>query len=125
MEKVLAVDNNVDIQVDLACTIVDCLSSPQTTVSYGAVKCLKRFQSTVTLSSHPILSKLLGTVAMDSKIRARVYDVSYLLIYCSFIKMLNMLGSKTISSFYKFVIRMSTDFNSLGQVSRCFSDDQF
>jgi len=76
----LANDNNVDIQVDLACTIVDCLTSSDMTVSYNAVKCLKRFQSVETLSSIPILSKLQTIMAVDAKIRTRVYDVSYLLI---------------------------------------------
>lgn len=76
----LAIDNNVDIQVDLACTIVDCLTSSDMTVSYNAVKCLKRFQSVETLSSIPILSKLQTIMAVDAKIRTRVYDVSYLLI---------------------------------------------
>jgi len=76
----LANDNNVDIQVDLACTMVDCLTSSDMTVSYNAVKCLKRFQSVETLSSIPILSKLQTIMAMNAKIRTRVYDVSYLLI---------------------------------------------
>jgi len=76
----LATDNNVDIQVDLACTIVDCLTSSDMSVSYNAVKCLKRFQSVETLSSVPILSKLQIIMATDAKIRTRVYDVSYLLI---------------------------------------------
>lgn len=82
--------------MDLACTIVDCLPSTDITVSYNAVKCLKRFQSIETLSSFPILSKLLSIVAMDAKIRTRVYDVSYLLILgtYSFIKMLNLMGIK-------------------------------
>lgn len=77
MEKLLAVDNNVDIQVDLASTIVDCLPSSNITVSYNAVKCLKRFQSIVTLSSPSILSKLKSITEIDAKIRSRVYDVSY------------------------------------------------
>lgn len=76
----LAHDNNVDIQVDLACTIVDCLTSSDMTVSYNAVKCLKKFQSVETLSSIPILSKLQTIMARDAKIRTRVYDVSYSLI---------------------------------------------
>jgi len=76
----LITDNNVDIQVDLACTIVDCLTSSDMSVSYNAVKCLKQFQSVETLSSMPILSKLQTLMAMDAKIRTRVYDVSYLLI---------------------------------------------
>ncbi|XP_060874928.1 26S proteasome non-ATPase regulatory subunit 5-like isoform X2 [Metopolophium dirhodum] len=75
LEKMLANDNNVDIQVDLACTIVDCLTSSDMTVSYNAVKCLKRFQSVETLSSIPILSKLQTIMAMDAKIRTRVYDI--------------------------------------------------
>jgi len=76
----LANDNNVDIQVDLACTIVDCLTSSDMSVSYNAVKCLKLFQSVEILSSIPILSKLQTIMEMDAKIRTRVYDVSYLLI---------------------------------------------
>lgn len=72
----LSDDNNVDIQVDLACTIVDCLTSNDMSVSYNAVKCLKQFQSVETLSSIPILSKLQSISAMDAKIRTRVYDVS-------------------------------------------------
>lgn len=72
----LAVDNNVDVQVDLACTIVDCLMSNNMSVACNSVKCLKRFQSIETLSSHLILSKLQNIVAMDAKIRTRVYDVS-------------------------------------------------
>lgn len=76
----LAVDNNVDVQVDLACTIVDCLPSSDITVSYNAVKCLKRFQSVATLSSLPILSKLNTLLEMDAKIRTRVYDVSFLFL---------------------------------------------
>jgi len=76
----LSIDNNVDIQVDLACTIVDCLTSSDMTVSYNAVKCLKQFQSVETLSSIPILSKLQTIMEIDAKIRTRVYDVSYLLI---------------------------------------------
>lgn len=76
----LANDNNVDIQMDLACSIVDCLTSSDMTVSYNAVRCLKQFQSDETLSSIPILSKLQTIMAMDAKIRTRVYDVSYLLI---------------------------------------------
>lgn len=66
--------------MDLACTIVDCLTSSDMSVSYNAVKCLKRFQSVETLSSIPILSKLQTIMAMDAKIRTRVYDVSYLFI---------------------------------------------
>jgi len=72
--------NNVDIQTDLACTIVDCSTSSDITVSYNAVKCLKQFQSVETLSSIPILSKLQTLMAMGANIRTRVYDVSYLLI---------------------------------------------
>jgi len=80
LEKILASDNNVDIQVDLACSIVDCLTSSDMSVSYNAVKCLKQFQIVETLSSAPTLSKLQTIVATDAKIRTRVYDVSYLLI---------------------------------------------
>jgi len=76
----LAIDNNVDIQVYLACTIVDCLTSSDMTVSYNAVKCLKRFQSVEILSSIPILTKLQTIMSVDAKIRTRVYDVSYSLI---------------------------------------------
>lgn len=76
----MAVDNNVDIHIDLACTIVDCLTSSDMSVSYNAVKCLKQFKSIETLSSLPILSKLQSIVAMDAKIRTRIYDVSSLLI---------------------------------------------
>lgn len=80
MEKILVVDNNVDMQVDLACTIVDCLTSSDMPVSYNAVKCLKQFQCIETLSSISILAKLQSILAMDAKIRTRVYDVSYLFI---------------------------------------------
>lgn len=75
LEKMLADDNNVDIQVDLACTIVDCLTSSDMSVSYNAVKCLKQFQSVETLSSVPISSKLQTIMAKDAKLRTRVYDI--------------------------------------------------
>lgn len=77
MEKILAVDNNVDISMDLACNIIDCLTNNDMSVSHNAVKCLKKFQSLETLTSLPILSKLQSIVVMDSKIRSRAYDVSY------------------------------------------------
>lgn len=77
MEKILTVDNNVDMQVDLACTIVDCLTYSDMSVSYNAVKCLKQFQSIETLSSFSILTKLQSILAMDAKIRTRVYDVRF------------------------------------------------
>lgn len=80
MEKILAVDNNVDMQVDLACTIVDCLTNNDMPVSYNAVKCLKQFQCAEMLSSISLLAKLQSILAMDAKIRTRVYDVSYLFI---------------------------------------------
>lgn len=73
-------NNDVDLQVILPCTIVDCLTSTNITVSFNAVKCLKQFPSIETLSSLPILSKLQIVLDnMDSKIRTRVYDVSYLM----------------------------------------------
>lgn len=72
----LAIDNSVEIQVDLACTIIDSLKSNDMSVSYNAVKCLKQFQSVETLSSLPILSRFQSIVAMDAKIRTRAYDVS-------------------------------------------------
>jgi len=78
----LATDNNVEIQVDLACTIVDCLTSSDMSVSNNALKCLKRFKINETLSSVPILSKLQTIMETDAKIRTRVYDVSY--SYCSY-----------------------------------------
>lgn len=65
--------------MDLACTIVDCLTSSDMSVSYNAVKCVKQFRSGETLSSISILSKLETIMATDSKIRTRVYDVSFLL----------------------------------------------
>lgn len=80
MKRILDIDNNVDMQVDLACTIVDCLTSGDMRVSFNAVNCLKQFQCVETLSSIPILAKLQSILAMDAKLRSRVYDVSYLLI---------------------------------------------
>lgn len=77
----LIIDNNIDLQLDLVCTIVDCLSNSDVSVSYKAVKCLKQFQSTSILSSLPILSKFRVMMEKDSQIRTRIYDVSYLLIY--------------------------------------------
>lgn len=78
------IDNNVDMQVDLACTIVDCLTISDMGVSINAVNCLKHFQCVETLSSISILAKLQSILAMDgkmdAKLRTRVYDVSYLLI---------------------------------------------
>lgn len=80
MEKLLTIDNNLDVQVDLTCTIVDCLTSSDMSVSYNAVKCLKQFKGNETISSFPVLSKLLSIVTMDAKIRTRVYDVSFSLV---------------------------------------------
>lgn len=77
LEKILIMNNHVDLQVDLPLTIVDCLTSTNITVSFNAVKCLKQFPSIETLSSPPILSKLQSLLAMDSKIRTRIYEVSY------------------------------------------------
>ncbi|XP_060833754.1 26S proteasome non-ATPase regulatory subunit 5 isoform X1 [Rhopalosiphum padi] len=96
LEKILANDNNVDIQVDLACTIVDCLTSSDMSVSYNAVKCLKRFQSVETLSSIPILSKLQTIMAMDAKIRTRVYDI--LIHWAKSVDALALISSKGLFS---------------------------
>ncbi|XP_025207928.1 uncharacterized protein LOC112603532 isoform X2 [Melanaphis sacchari] len=96
LEKMLANDNNVDIQVDLACTIVDCLTSNNMSVSYNAVKCLKQFQSVETLSSIPILSKLQTIMAMDPKIRTRVYDI--LIHWAQSVDALAMISSKGLFS---------------------------
>lgn len=77
----LIIDNNIDLQLDLICTIVDCLSNSDVSVSYKAVKCLKQFQCIEILSSITILSKFRIMMEKDSQIRTRIYDVSNLLIF--------------------------------------------
>ncbi|XP_050520531.1 26S proteasome non-ATPase regulatory subunit 5 isoform X2 [Daktulosphaira vitifoliae] len=77
LEKLLTIDNSVEIQVDLACSIIDNLKSNDMSVSYNAVKCLKQFQSVEALSSLPILTRFQSIVMMDAKIRTRVYDVLF------------------------------------------------
>lgn len=76
----LTIDNSVEIQVDLACTIIDNLKSNDMSVSYNAVKCLKQFQSIEALSSLPILTRFQNIVMMDAKIRTRVYDVNIFIL---------------------------------------------
>ncbi|KAF0754890.1 26S proteasome non-ATPase regulatory subunit 5-like, partial [Aphis craccivora] len=96
LEKILANDNNVDIQVDLACTIVDCLTSSDMSVSYNAVKCVKQFRCDETLSSIPILSKLETIMATDTKIRTRVYDI--LIHWAKSVDALALISSKGLFS---------------------------
>lgn len=63
--------------MDLACTIIDCLTNSDMSISYNAVKCVKHFRSGEILSSTSIISKLETIMAINTKIRTRVYDVSF------------------------------------------------
>lgn len=75
----LIFDNAVDVQVDLICTVVDCLTSSDVSVSYNAVKCLKQFRCIEILSFQPVSSKLQSILEMDARVRTRLYEVSYVL----------------------------------------------
>jgi len=65
----------VHVQVDLICSIIDCLTSGDLSVPYNAVKCLQQFQCTKILSFLPVSSKLLSILEMSAELRTRLYDV--------------------------------------------------
>ncbi|XP_025404940.1 26S proteasome non-ATPase regulatory subunit 5 isoform X2 [Sipha flava] len=96
LEKILIINNDVDLQGDLPCTIVDCLTSTNITVSYNAVKCLKHFPSVETLSTPLIVTKLQSLLAMDSKIRTRVHDL--LIHWARSVDALALISSKGLFS---------------------------
>ncbi|CAH1725177.1 26S proteasome non-ATPase regulatory subunit 5-like [Aphis gossypii] len=96
LEKLLADDNNVDIQVDLACTIIDCLTNSDMSISYNAVKCVKHFRSGEILSSTSIISKLETIMAINTKIRTRVYDI--LIHWAKSVDALALISSKGLFS---------------------------
>ncbi|VVC35962.1 Hypothetical protein CINCED_3A014253 [Cinara cedri] len=75
LEKLLMNDNNIDLPLILICTLVDCLSNSDVSVSFRAVKCLKQLKCDEILSSPQILSKIRTLMQTNSEIRARIYDI--------------------------------------------------